>query len=53
MKQLLIIILMISTALNAEEKFGKLTFNDDFERSESQEEKDEAGNSWTTSSGKT
>ncbi len=30
--------------------FGMLIFHDEFERSESQEEKDEPGNEWTTSS---
>ena len=33
--------------------FGELIFEDDFERTESQEEKDEPGNEWTTSSDKT
>lgn len=39
--------------LNAAEptpKWGELIFSDDFERSESQELKDEPGNEWTTSS---
>lgn len=45
----------ISGVLNAEpdESFGELIFRDDFERIESQEEKDEPGNDWTTSSDKT
>ncbi|MDF2377922.1 MAG: hypothetical protein P1U81_16915 [Verrucomicrobiales bacterium] len=34
----------------AEDSFGELIFEDDFERSESQERKDEPGNEWTTSS---
>ncbi len=33
--------------------YGQLIFEDDFERNESQEEKDEPGNEWTTSSEKT
>jgi hypothetical protein len=33
--------------------FGTLIFHDEFERTESQEEKDEPGNEWTTSSDKT
>lgn len=33
--------------------FGELIFHDEFERTESQEEKDEPGNDWTTSSDKT
>ena len=37
----------------AQEDFGTLIFHDDFERSESQEIKDEPGNEWTTSSDKT
>ena len=32
-----------------DESFGELIFQDDFERSESQDEKDEPGNGWTTS----
>jgi len=34
-------------------EFGKLIFHDTFDRSESQELKDEPGNNWTTSSDKT
>ena len=52
MKYLLILSLLLFT-VNAEEKFGKLIFQDDFERSESQEKKDELGNDWTTSSDRT
>lgn len=37
-------------ALPAEDELGELIFSDDFERTESQEEKDEPGNEWTTSS---
>ncbi len=44
---------MVSDPLSAAEALGKLIFSDDFERSESQEEKDEPGNDWTTSSDKT
>lgn len=36
-----------------DDAFGTLIFQDDFERSESQETKDEPGNEWTTSSDKT
>lgn len=36
-----------------DKKFGELIFHDDFERTESQELKDEPGNGWTTSSDKT
>ena len=53
MKYITLLILLVSLSINAEEKFGKLIFQDDFERSESQEEKDELGNGWTTSSDKT
>ena len=35
------------------DNFGELIFEDRFERTESQEEKDEPGNEWTTSSDKT
>ncbi len=41
------------TALTHADDFGELIFEDDFERSESQELKDEPGNDWTTSSDKT
>ena len=51
MKYLFFIILTLT--VTAEQKFGELIFKDDFERSESQEEKDELGNGWTTSSDKT
>lgn len=40
-------------AESAATDFGILIFHDDFERSESQELKDEPGNNWTTSSDKT
>jgi len=46
----LVAMLLLPTAL-AEEK-GTLIFEDDFERSESQEEKDEPGNGWNTNSEK-
>lgn len=45
--------LMGITSAYAEEKFGTLIFEDRFERSESQELKDEPGNEWTTSSDRT
>ncbi|MDF1740695.1 MAG: hypothetical protein P1U86_16155 [Verrucomicrobiales bacterium] len=45
---------LILPALQADESgFGTLIFEDYFERSESQELKDEPGNEWTTSSDKT
>lgn len=52
---LAIVLLLISPLLpvSAEESFGVLIFSDDFERTESQEAKDEPGNEWTTSSDKT
>lgn len=54
MKYLSILLLLICSSINADEnKLGKLIFEDDFERSESQELKDELGNGWTTSSDKT
>lgn len=37
----------------AQADFGELIFHDEFERTESQEEKDEPGNEWTTSSDRT
>ena len=43
--------LILSTAFSGE--YGKLIFHDTFDRSESQELKDEPGNHWTTSSDKT
>lgn len=42
-----------TTAPADADDFGELIFEDDFERSESQELKDEPGNEWTTSSDKT
>jgi len=54
MKKLVITLLMMSASLVlAQEDYGSLIFQDDFERSESQELKDEPGNEWTTSSDKT
>lgn len=43
----------VSSAITAETDYGTLIFEDDFERTESQELKDEPGNEWTTSSDKT
>jgi len=40
---------MLSPALSADDR-GKLIFEDDFERTESQEDKDEIGNGWGTNS---
>ena len=48
-RPLLILSLALTTCLQAEEK-GTLIFEDDFNRSESQEEKDEPGNGWKTNS---
>jgi uncharacterized protein (DUF952 family) len=45
------LLLLLSVAQGQD--FGKLIFQDDFERSESQEEKDDPQNEWTTSSDKT
>ena len=42
-----------SLLADSQNEFGELIFEDKFERSESQEEKDELGNGWTTSSDKT
>ena len=42
-----------ATAAYAGSDYGKLIFHDAFERTESQEMKDEPGNGWTTSSDKT
>lgn len=50
------LLLVPAFCLNAAEpteKWGELIFADDFERTESQELKDEPGNEWTTSSDKT
>ena len=54
MKPLLVaaFVLGLSLPVSAGDR-GELIFEDDFERSESQEEKDEPGNEWTTSSDKT
>lgn len=40
----------LSPVAGSDENFGTLIFEDSFERNESQEEKDEPGNGWTTSS---
>ena len=55
MKTLSTIFVVISgmTVLTFAGDFGELIFQDDFERTESQELKDEPGNEWTTSSDKT
>lgn len=45
-----ILSLALSSAMFAGDN-GEILFQDDFERSESQETKDEAGNGWTTNSG--
>ena len=46
----LALLFFLVVSVSAEESFGELIFEDDFERSESQEVKDEPGNAWTTSS---
>ncbi|MEZ5385515.1 MAG: hypothetical protein R3F13_08370 [Prosthecobacter sp.] len=48
-------LLLAVSCLSADRQvdFGSLIFHDEFERSESQEEKDEPGNEWTTSSATT
>ena len=53
MRFLVLVTLILTSILKADEKYGKLIFQDDFERTESQEKKDEPGNNWTTSSEKT
>ncbi len=45
--------LTLPPLLRADPGFGELIFEDAFERSESQEETDEPGNEWTTSSDRT
>ena len=51
--KIFLIHVFLFSLLHGEENFGELIFYDDFERSESQENKDELGNKWTTSSEKT
>ncbi len=54
MKLYILILFYIVTLSSASAgEFGKLIFHDTFDRSESQELKDEPGNNWTTSSDKT
>ena len=43
---------LLSSVMLAATDFGELVFQDDFERSESQEERDEPGNGWATNSAK-
>jgi hypothetical protein len=43
---------LLSSVTPAATDFGELVFQDDFERSESQEERDEPGNGWATNSAK-
>ena len=51
---ILVLVLPHLHSLSApEDKYGTLIFHDTFDRSESQELKDEPGNNWTTSSDKT
>ena len=49
MTRLLALLCLTATALPAED-FGKLIFSDDFQRTASQETKDEPGNGWGTNS---
>lgn len=46
----LTLLLSVSSALVFADEKGEIIFEDDFERTESQEEKDEPGNGWTTNS---
>ena len=46
-------VFLLLLSISQGQDFGELIFQDDFERSESQEEKDEPQNEWTTSSDKT
>ena len=48
--KILILILLFPLSVFAADKYGKLIFEDKFERNESQETKDEPGNGWTTNS---
>lgn len=50
MRTLLLATFTLLTSAFAAEDLGTLVFSDDFERSESQETKDEPGNGWNTSS---
>lgn len=45
--------LTVFLSITAASEYGTLIFHDTFDRSESQELKDEPGNNWTTSSDKT
>jgi hypothetical protein len=47
---LLFSLCLAATALHAADDFGKLIFQDDFARTESQEKTDEPGNGWATNS---
>ena len=49
MKSLLILLLSISISLSADD-YGKLIFEDDFERNESDDKKEEPGNGWISNS---
>lgn len=42
----------LSSVTTASTDLGELVFQDDFERAESQEERDEPGNGWATNSAK-
>src|SRR5882757_3312337 len=50
MRHLLLLVLCVIVSIKAEENLGTLVFSDDFERKETQKEKDEPGNGWNTSS---
>lgn len=49
----LLVFLPVLVFAEPDQNFGELIFEDDFERTESQEERDEPGNDWTTSSDRT
>ena len=49
----LFVLIILNSVNGSNDKFGTLIFEDSFERSESQDLKDEPGNEWTTSSDKT
>ena len=50
MKYAIILLLLISSSLFADQNFGELIFQDDFERSESNDKKEEPGNGWISNS---
>ncbi len=50
MRIVILLSLFVVLSLKAEENLGELVFSDDFERKPKQQEKDEPGNGWNTSS---